>query len=246
MGSFVLSLWCLGWLPAAAPGPEHSYLCQPAYSLDKLLRGPTEPYVPRPGDIFLATDHERWACVGHWCAGGAGVHHSGIMFQRSDGRMALIEAGPFNSIKVETMDPFEHMHEHVQAGDCVWIRRRCTPLTPEESARLTAFVEAQDGKPFACLRLAAQLSPFRSRGPVRTYFVGKPHGERRSYFCSELVTESLVAAGLLDPTTARPCCTYPRDLFFGRSFNLYLNRHLHLEEGWYPPARWLECPFPPS
>jgi hypothetical protein len=72
--------------------------------------------------------------------------------------------------------------------------------------------------------------------------MGKIHGFRDSYFCSELVTECCVIAGLMDWETARPAATYPRDLFYGRSSNWYINKHLHMEEGWYPPARWVEFP----
>jgi hypothetical protein len=243
MGSILLSLACLASAPASGPEPgQESYLYQPAYSLDDELRFPAEPYAPQPGDIFLATDQEWWAVAGHWLAGGAGVHHSGIMFRRSDGRMALLEAGPFNSVIVETMDPYEHMRAHVACGDKVWVRRRRVPLTPEQSARLTAFIEAQDGKPFAVMRLLGQVTVFRSRGPLRTYFIAHPHGSRDSYFCSELVMESCCAAGLVDPETTRPSATYPRDLFFGRSYNLYLDTHLNLEPCWFPPARWTEQP----
>jgi hypothetical protein len=108
---------------------------------------------------------------------------------------------------------------------------------------LTEFALAQDGKRFALFRLGVQLTPFRTRGPLRTYFMGSPHGgNRRSYFCSELVSEACVAAGLLDPARTRPSATYPRDLFFGRSFNRFLNRHLEINEGWLPPARWTDQP----
>ncbi len=52
--------------------------------------------------------------------------------------------------------------------------------------------------------------------------------------------ECCVAAGIVNRTTARPTATYPSDLFWGRSFNLYLNCHLEdLERDWQPPARWL-------
>jgi hypothetical protein len=234
----LLLLWMCGRCPDCPAG----YLYQPAYCLADVRCGPAEPYVPQPGDIFLATDQALWARLGHYLAGGAGVHHSGIMFRRSNGCMALLEAGPFNSVRVETMDPLEHMRDHEQAGDRVWIRRRAVPLTPEQSECLTAFIEAEDGKPFACVRLVGQITPFRSRGKLRTYVVGKPHGDRCSYFCSELVTESCVAAGLIDPETARPSATYPRDLFFGRSSCWYLNHHLWLDPDWCPPARWTECP----
>src|SRR5690242_17761639 len=167
------------WAACAAPGgdvvKEGSYLYRPAFSLDNDPCLPAERYVPQPGDIFLATDQARWARAGHWVAGGAGVHHSGIVFRRSDGRVGLIEAGPFNSVQVEVMDPVEHMTAHARAGDKVWVRRRRVPLTAEQSAALTAFVERQEGKPFAVLRLMGQVTPFRSRGPIRTYLVGKPH-----------------------------------------------------------------------
>src|SRR5262245_50322321 len=125
----------------AGVAPADSYLYRTAFSLDADLRIPTEPYTPQPGDIFLATDQARWARAGHWLAGGAGVHHSGIVFRRSDGRMGLIEAGPFNSVEVEVMDPVEHMRDHVRAGDRVWVRRRRVPLTAEQSTQLTDFVE---------------------------------------------------------------------------------------------------------
>ena len=87
----------------------------------------------------------------------------------------------------------------------------------------------------------AQVTPFRSRGPVRTWFIGGPNGDRESYFCSELVVESCVAAGLMDAATARPSATYPRNLFFGHSLNLYLDGHLGLD-AWDPPAGWCERP----
>jgi hypothetical protein len=38
-----------------------SYLYQPAFCMDYELRQPAEPYLPQPGDIFLATGREYWA-----------------------------------------------------------------------------------------------------------------------------------------------------------------------------------------
>jgi len=218
--------------------PPQGVLYQPAYAIDDELRGPERPYCPQPGDLFLATDQSLWMRAGHWLAGSKGVHHSGILFRRSDGRMGLIESGPFNKTAVEILDPFTHMNNHIEAGDRVWVRQRFVPLTPEQSASLTNFVEAQEAKPFACVRLVLQITPFRSRGSLRTAYMGGPHGDRNRYFCSELVLESCVAAELLDPATTRPSATYPRDLFFGHSSNWYLDKHLPLAEGWYPPARW--------
>ncbi len=217
-----------------------SYLCQPAYARDWDLHVPIEPYVPQPGDIFLATDQRLWFRLGHLIAGANGMHHSGLVIALPDGGTGLIEAGPFNKIQVEIMNPYQHMSNHAAAGDRVWIRRRKVPLTPEQSARLTAFACAQNGKPFALVRWFGQLTPLRTRGPIKTWFVGQPQGDRPKWFCSELVTECCVAAGIMDRATARPTATYPSDLFWGHSYNLYLNCHLNdLERGWNPPARWL-------
>jgi hypothetical protein len=237
--------------PTSAPSPIDPpipLLAQPAYDLAAEVRGPLDPYVPQPGDIFLATDRAYWSRVGHLLCGGKGVHHSGIVFARPDGTMAVIEAGPFNSTLIEVMDPYEHMANHIGAGDKVWIRRRRVPLTPAESAALTAFLTEQHGKRFATWRMLAQVTPLRCRGRFRTRWLGKPHGDRESYYCAELVVESLAAVGLVDPETARPSAMYPRDLFFGRSSNPFINEHLDLEPGWYPPARWfpsVQC-VPPT
>jgi hypothetical protein len=102
---------------------------------------------------------------------------------------------------------------------------------------------AQAGKPFALARWFGQLTPLRTRGPIKTWFVGQAGRVRPRWFCSELVMECCAAAGIVDPAVARPSATYPSDLFFGRSFNLYLN--FHLDEilcGWRPPARWVPEP----
>src|SRR5262249_30488336 len=151
-------------------------------------------------------------------------------------------AGRNDRFWVEAVPWLPHLLSYEDGGP-LWIRRRCVPLTPEQSARLTRFALTQRGKPFALIRLGAQLTPFRSRGPLRTWVMGRPHGtERCAFFCSELVTEALVYAGLLDPETTRPAATYPRDLFFDQSLNLYLNRHLKLAPAWAPPARWTSNP----
>lgn len=233
----------LSCLLASGPGPESS-VGRPSYCLDDVIFGPLERYVPQPGDIFLATDESFWLRLGHAAVGGAGVHHSGLVFARPDGRLGLIEAGPFNELVVRVMDPYQHMCNHFSRDTLVWVRRRRVPLTPEQSARLTAFTAAHEGKPFALLRGLSFMTPLSRRGELRTPYVARVHGDRPRYFCSELVVECLVAAGLMDCETARPAATLPRDLFFGHSGNSYLDRHLNMETGWYPPARWV--PGPPE
>jgi hypothetical protein len=227
------------WLMGAAPA---SYLYQPAYQIDHQLRLPAAPYSPQPGDLFFAVTESKIMRFGHHLAGAADPHHSGIVFARPDGALAVLEAGPFNTTYVSGWEVMEHLAAY-EKHERLWIRRRRCPLTPEQSRRLTEFSLTQVGKRFATLRVLGQLTPFRSRGPCRTEHCGKVRGDREAWFCAELVVEALVAACLLDAETARPAATYPRDLFFDRSPNPWLDRHLDLRGGWHPPAQWTSAPY---
>lgn len=220
------------------PGPCGSHLWQPAYKEDHVLRAPTRAYAPQPGDIVLSADGSIFWLAMHNLAGTSHPTHSMIVFQMPDGQMAILEGGPHDTLKCRVLDALPHMLSYEKEGR-VWVRRRACPLTAEQSARLTEFALAVDGRDFSLRRLALQLTPFRTRGPVRTAFLGTPNGlERDAYYCSELVCEACVYAGIMDPRTTRPGATYPRDLFMDRSPNPYLNRHLRLAPAWDPPARW--------
>jgi hypothetical protein len=226
----------------ADAGAGGSYLYQPAYCLDEVLRQPARPYVPQPGDIMLATDNKIFWKLTHNLAGTGHPHHSGVVFAKPDGCLAVLEAGPHDTVRINNLDWYPHFCLYEQKGR-IWIRQRKVPVTPEQSACLTEFALAQEGKFFSLVRLGKQLTIFRSRGPLRTELMGKPHGiDRRGYYCSELAMEALVWAGLVDAETTRPAATYPRDIFFDRSPNPYLNNHLNLSDCWYPPARFTSCP----
>jgi hypothetical protein len=234
-------LVCSGCVLAAPADskPADSYTCLAAYSLEETIHGPVRPYEFQPGDIVLPTDHTVFWSVTHDMAGAFQPHHSGIIVAGPDGSLGVLEAGPHDTLHIRILDPIPSMKEYERHGP-VWVRHRAVPLTEEQSRKLTEFAMQQEGKRFALIRQGAQLTPFRSRGPLRTYFMGTPNGpDRSSYFCSELVVESLVAAGLIDAKTARPAATYPRDLFMDHSYNLYINRHLKLAPEWDPPALWM-------
>ena len=159
-----------------------------------------------------------------------------------DGELGLIEAGPFDKMRVEVMNPYEHMSQHAAAGDRVWVRRRAEcPLTPEQSARLTAFACAQEGKPFALARWFGQLTPLRTRGPIKTWFVGEPRGDRPRWFCSELVMECCVAAGHHGPGDRQALGDLSQRPLLGPLLQPLpqLPPLSDLAAGWYPPARWL-------
>jgi len=223
-----------------------SYLFPPSYCVDEDPSGAVEPYVPQAGDIFLATDRCKIIQAGHFLATSGAPHHSGIVITRADGSMGLLESGPFNCLHVVIGDLQENLEKHETRGEKIWIRRRRTPLSPAQNAEMTAWAMRQEGKWFAAGRMLMQLTPFRERGPLRTYVMGYPRGEHASYFCSELVLETCVHVGLLAPETTRPTSTYPRDLFFDHSPNRFLNEHFSLAPDWYPPARWTQCHVPPE
>ncbi|MCI0702087.1 MAG: hypothetical protein L0241_13470 [Planctomycetia bacterium] len=228
----------LALVGAGKPEPCGSFLWQPAFAEDDILRAPTRPYTPQPGDIVMSADGSVFWLLMHNLAGTSHPTHSMIVFAMPDGRMGIVEAGPHDTLKCRVLEALPHMLTYEAEGR-VWVRRRAVPLTPEESARLTEFALTVDERRFALVRLAGQLTPFRTRGPIRTAFVGKPQGIGRSnYYCSELIVEACVYAGLMNPCTARPGATYPRDLFFDSSHNPYLKKHLKLAPAWDPPARW--------
>jgi hypothetical protein len=238
MGGVMLALLTANVLTGQAPTEIGSFLDRPAFCEDNHRRGPVTPYKPQAGDLMFSADGSRfWLCM-HHLAGTSHPTHSAIAFQRSDGTMAILEAGPHDTLRINTMDAIPHLRSYEEEGR-VWIRRRAVPLSDDQSKKLTEFAEKQDGKRFAICRLGQQLTILRMRGPVRTYWMGKPNGpERSSFYCAELVMEALVAAGAVDAETARPAATYPRDLFMDASLNPYLNKHLKLAPCWDPPARW--------
>ncbi len=221
---------------------EAGFLCQSAYALDEDLRLPCKKYVPQPGDIYMSTDKSWIINAGHRLALSGQPNHSGIVICLRDGTPAILEAGPFNGLKVEVVDLSHDLYKHEERGERVWIRARKTPLDKEQCHELTEWALRQHGKPFAARRMLRQMTPFRTRGPLRTFVMGAPNGERDRYFCAELVMETCVHLGLLASETTRPSATYPEDMFYDRSKNNFLNQYFTLADGWHPPARWIGQP----
>jgi hypothetical protein len=235
-----LNLLALCLAAVLTPDGADGYVCKPSYELDETVRFPIEPYRPEPGDIYMSTTATLWSRVGHKLAGSGAPHHSGIVFRRPDGSPAILESGPFNTLRVKCLDLMDDLGRHVERNEIVWIRKRRTPLTAEQSACLTQWAQEQDGKRFAWVRLLTQLTPFRCRGYYRTDYFGAPNGARSSYYCAELVMESLVHVGALDRDKTRPSATYPHDIFTDSSPIPFINRNQNLSAGWYPPTRWLK------
>jgi hypothetical protein len=219
---------------------QDSFLYQPAYKLDRELRYPVQPYQVQPGDIVLVASDKLQAVLGFALAGSWYPNHALIVFARCNGSLAVLETGLHGKLTKgqTTSDLMPILRELEQAGR-VWIRERKTPLTPEQSARLTEFACKVEGRPTSFVKLYGQITPFRSRMPLRTAFMGQPNPEKRGFYCSELIVEACSYAGLVNSELARPAATYPRDLFFDHSTNVFLNRSLvDFAGGWQPPARW--------
>jgi hypothetical protein len=218
------------------PPAPHGYLNQPARSIDRVVRLPLERYDPQPGDVLIYSDPTPFWDFMYALAFTGAPGHSGLVIQLDDGQMGVLEAG-YNDKPWVRVVPLVRRLEGYRGA--IWARRRKEPITAEQSRTLTAFAQTIDGNRYGVFRLLCQMTPFRSRGPLRTFVIGKPRGVRDTYICSEAVLEALVAAGLADAETTRPCATYPRDLFFDQSPNPFINAHPPLAAGWEKPALWI-------
>lgn len=224
-----LVLASIALAPAQASGP-HLYHMVVGAERKITLQG--EPYVPREGDLFLMDDHNRLVQRFFEMVGSGAPLHVTIVFRRPDGRLALLEAGPNCVYKVFLLDLEPRLRDY---DGTILVRRLKTPLTEEQSRRLTDFASAQEGKGYALFRLALQGTPCRPRGPLRTALFGKTVLDRDRWTCSEITAAALVAAGLLDGKRYPANSMYPRDFAYDETYDL---RTLYDEPGlWRPNNR---------
>lgn len=189
---------------------------------------PREAYVPQPGDIIFYDHRSLQAAFLYALAHTGKPYHAGIVVNLSDGRPAVLEAGPYDLIHVFLMDAQPQMRTH--EGE-IWVRRLRTPLTAEQSACLTRFALAQTGKRFALCRIILEATPLHAHGPLRARLFGSSRTDRHCWFCSELVVAAAAVAGIVDPHVLKPNTLYPRDLFY--------DRHCDLKPWWEAPRRWM-------
>ena len=225
--AFFLSLASIAWSQDASTG---------VLKVEKKANEKTQiefaPYSPREGDLVFYDDKNiGWSILFAYAGTGPPLH-MGIVVKKNDGKFAILEAGPDDTIWVKLLDVDTRLAQFDKdfKGN-IQIRRCKKALTDEQSKALTQFAAAQDGKRYAIGRLLLQGTSLRSRGPVRELVLGKTYLDRDSWICSELAVAGGTVVKLFDPKKVRANVTYPRDL---------VNNEYHdLSATWEDAALWL-------
>lgn len=187
-------------------------------------------YEPREGDLIFYDDKSIfWTVLFVWAGSGPPLH-MGMVVKKTDGTLAVLEAGPDDTIHVALLDLEKRLPQFDKDfRGTITIRRCKKDLTKEQSAALTKFAEAQDGKRYAILRLLLQGTNFSCRGPIRELFLADTVLDRSSWFCSELSVAAGTVAGLF-PASVKANVTYPLDIVDNRRHNL--------SRVWHDAATW--------
>jgi len=212
--------------------PALAFLTSTKLAPDGRIVQQVEPYLPQAGDLILFHEHINIWDIFFRVVGSGPPDHSGVMFVLPDGRMAVLEAAPENGtggyiLRVCLM---EAQSRFTSCKGTILIRRLRNPLTPAQSARLTDFALAQQGKHYAVGRLLRQFTPFRARGPKRIELWGKTDLNRRTWICSELVVAAYTCIGLMNPAQFPANAMYPLDLLEDTNYDLRAT--------WYPAEIW--------
>lgn len=212
--------------------PQVGYLVVRVHDAKNASHFQIVPYYPQAGDMLLYDYFNALHTFAFQMVGTGAPVHSGMVFDRQDGSPAILDiAGPRTlTAKVVLPDACPRMMEYKGA---ILVRRPCRPLTCEQSAALTHFAVAQEGKPFAIARLALQGTPFRPR--TCTCFAAT-HLDRERWICSELVVAAATVAGLVDPHVHFANAILPGDLAY--------DDHCDLSGYFQEPALWIPDPHP--
>lgn len=177
------------------------------------------PYVPQPGDIILFSHRNPLAHVIYTMGlCGGGFTHAAMIVNDADGKAVMYESPLFHPA---VMVDFEDRLRKYTGK--IYVRRRLYPLTDEQNDRLTTFAVSQNGKPYDTLGLLLPpiLPPTRfrwERGMTQKDL------EKTHWMCTSLVVGGCVAAGIMNPSVARPEGVCASDL--------YLDTDLDLSRGW--------------
>ncbi len=190
------------------------------------------PYAPREGDLVFYDDRNPvWTALFAYAGTGPPLH-MGIVVKKSNRRLAILEAGPDDTVRVELLDLDKRLPQfHKDFDGPITIRRCKRALGDAESKALTKFAEAQAGKRYAIGRLLLQGTSLRTRGPLREMVLGSTQLDRDSWICSELSVAAGTVAKLFDPKVVYANVAYPRDLVN--------NERYKLDATWHDAALWL-------
>jgi hypothetical protein len=197
-----------------------------------LFRATDKPgtrYHPRSGDIVLFDDHSPLTARIYNMFGTAGPLHAGIVFQKPDGKMAILEAGTNAVMKVFVFDLDTRLHGF---DGTILVRQLRKPLNDEQTTRLADFALAQEGKPYSIGRVVLHMMPLRPRTSYLTPIFGRTVLDRERWICSELVVASAVTAGVLNGDDYPANAMVPRDLAYDERFDL--GNYYERPALWYP------------
>jgi hypothetical protein len=232
MTATLASLVLVAGLGQASGEKDYGYLVSAAAKGEKAA---PHAYHPKEGDLVFYDDHSPfWTVLFLWAGTGPPLH-AGIVVKKDDGPLAVLEAGPDDTIWVNILDLGTRLRQFDKDfHGTITIRRVKQELTPEKSEELTKFAKAKDGKRYAIIRLLIQGTRFRFRGPIRELFLARTDLDRSSWICSELVVAAGTVAGLF-PDTVKSNVTYPLDIVNNRRHDL--SRIWHDAETWRPERR---------
>ncbi|MDO8582417.1 MAG: hypothetical protein Q7R63_00255 [bacterium] len=172
----------------------------------------------QPGDIILLRSPNKTQRFLTGLATRGEITHAGLVILGKDGKtLELAEVlgnndgisfkfnpGPkFGLITTPLLTVLEK--ERSEYNQEVFILPRKTPLPPEKSRALTAFVYSKEGKKYSSTGILGPLflTPFKNR-PIKA--------EGESYMCSAFVCAALVATDIL-PADFNPPAVAPFDFY---------------------------------
>lgn len=188
-----------------------------------------EPYFPREGDVLFFDDMSKiWEKL-YALGGTTPPFHTGIMMKKPDGTFAVLESGPDDTLHVFILEACERLHTF---KGILQVRRCKKVLSPEESACLTNFALAQEGKRYAMWRLLLQGTPCRLRNGLTEKYIAKTRFDRCRWLCTEIVVAAGTLVGLFDETVKADVC-YPLDILDDQhKYNI--GAHYELPGYWCP------------
>ena len=180
---------------------------------------PPSVYSPQEGDLLFFTKDTKLYTILYPLVRSFHPFHSGIVVRRVTGELAVLEDGG-EGHRTATLQPVLYrMYNEYQSGKArIWVRKRLTPLTLEQSRALTAFAEGQFGREFASVGGLVKLA-IPGRPMARSY------PDQKTWFCSEIVAQAMVSGGLFPADRVRPQSVTPYDLMRDR-------RGVYLGEYW--------------